>query len=151
MGECLREVADLPPWPGVEVQETDVGAEDAAARPPLTAYAFQSDRMTPAMRAARASRVVVLQQGTHPRQRFCQVRVGGRGAEALRIPLVLLSTASTGLLTTSALTAAGLSTGLLLGASASITLVSTKPARSVSAQSRSASWARPSAVWAAAR
>ena len=50
-----------------------------------------------------------------------------------------------------AFSAAGLSTGLLLGASASITLRSTKPARSVSAQSRSASCARPSAVCAAAR
>ena len=50
-----------------------------------------------------------------------------------------------------AFSAAGLSTGLLLGASASIRLRSTKPTRSVSDQSRSASIARPSAVCAAAR
>ena len=40
-------------------------------------------------RAAVAGRVVVLQQGPHPRQRPGQVRIGGRGAEALRVPLVL--------------------------------------------------------------
>ena len=40
-------------------------------------------------RAAVADRVVVLQQGPHPRQRPGQVRIGGRGAEALRVPLVL--------------------------------------------------------------
>ena len=50
-----------------------------------------------------------------------------------------------------AFSAAGLSTGLLLGASASIRLRSTKPTRSVSDQSRSASCASPSAVCAAAR
>ena len=40
-------------------------------------------------RAAVADRVVVLQQRTHPRQRGGQVRIRGRGAEALRVPLVL--------------------------------------------------------------
>ena len=40
-------------------------------------------------RAAVAYRVVVLQQGSHPRQRAGQVRVGRRGAEALRVSLVL--------------------------------------------------------------
>ena len=50
-----------------------------------------------------------------------------------------------------AFTAAGFSTGLLLGASASTRLVSAKPTRSESAQSRSVSATTPSAVCAAAR
>ena len=50
-----------------------------------------------------------------------------------------------------AFTAAGFSSGLLLGASASIRLVSTKPTRSESASSRPASATTPSAVCAAAR
>ena len=41
------------------------------------------------VRAAVADGVVVLQQGPHPGQRLGQVRVGGRGTEALRVPLVL--------------------------------------------------------------
>ena len=40
-------------------------------------------------RAAVAYRVVVLQQGPHPRQRPGQVRIRGRGAKALRVLLVL--------------------------------------------------------------
>ena len=40
-------------------------------------------------RAAVADRVVVLQQCSQPRQRPGQVRIGRRGAEALRVPLVL--------------------------------------------------------------
>jgi len=50
-----------------------------------------------------------------------------------------------------AFTAAGFSTGLLLGASASTRLRSAKPTRSESAQSRSVSATTPSAVCADAR
>ena len=52
---------------------------------------------------------------------------------------------------TAALTAAGFSSGLLLGASASIRLVSTNPTRSASFSSSPASATTPSAVSAAAR
>ena len=79
---------------------------------------------------------VRLDHRRHPRRRPpCRTRKCRRPATALPPPV-----------SRAALTAAGFSSGLLLGASASIRLVSTKPTRSESASSRPASATTPSAL-----
>ncbi len=83
-------------WPSLHrsgAMKENAGVAAARARSPGSG---RNDRMCaaqkawfPVGRAAVADRIVVLQQGPRPRQRGGQVRVGRRGAEALRVPLVL--------------------------------------------------------------
>jgi hypothetical protein len=91
-------------------------------------------RSTPTSNAS-GSTMVGTRGGTAMSERKCR-----RPATALPPPV-----------SSAALTAAGFSSGLLLGASASIRLVSVKPTRSESRSSRPASATTPSALSAVAR